>query len=400
MVTLKEPEPASLRRPDKIERILSPNEIHGLPYGIRITNNGHTLTREGSPLIEDTGTRVFLIPSDELDLFYQDGARTQEQLYTFLKTHDIGGRVLSLGNEPVQIPSDLSAWTCIVKWVDHTTRNRWRVPDLSRFSFTQESGIREIITERVSIWNKPEIRVNFSRITRDTMVHIVEPPEAEERKNDIVLLPGVNTLVIDLCRKNVGQIPAPPIDVFVHQNNNMLKMQVVRNNTMYEQVCVAPPEEAARIIRGYPNMTKEKLATISYGVNGISVDGTLAVFDATGVIDVPVLPDGAHSEVILWYNTGSSLQREALVIHFDKTDNGIYGTFERGIEAGTLIDFSKDAAKSRARVVFDIELRAIEEARRLKAMTGETKTQTTVKKKEEPKMSGPRIPTADDVFFS
>jgi len=376
------------------------------PYGEKesaeflLTNNGTTLTRKGEPLESGKGIRVFLIPTGELAQFYQSSP-SQKELYTFLKSHDRGGRHLATEVDPVNIEGlDM---TLIVKDIQHDTKPRWRVNDLGRVRFDPKDGFSHQVVERYIEWDgqKP---INLSMVTKDAPLHIAEPlattqtvsiqdkEDDSELDKERLMIPGTNTLEIKPLRKKAGSVPAAPFEAYISNKGGVLTAKIVRIGELYDRLMSLSQSspEYQRIMSGRPQHLSEGqyldlLKNHSYGVNGLSVDGEMKLFEGKDELEVEIPQVGSLE---FFYDAGSISQRLALKLDIRTDGEGhVTAAFSQGIEGGNYGE--------KGQVVFKHQ----EEEIKRRGLTQEKKV-IILEKTDEPKFTYPRQQVVNSGLFT
>lgn len=356
-----------------VDAILNKERFMKLPFDIEVTNGGYRLTRLGAPLIEDDGTRVFIVGKNDLDNFYkvnQNNGHSPEALYSYLKDTNNNrlGKLLARGEDSVDIdPEKMKDYYLIVKKVDHETKRRWSVPDGLRLEFSPEKGFTQIEVERV--WNDlPEGHINLTGATANVAsLRIKEPwyltesdkqewhdflirggyKQAElddlEEKRDYennLFKPNTNTLSIRSLREHQGVISAPAIEVDIYKN-----------------------EKGELIVR----------ITRNSGVDGIFIEGTAHFLKDEEYLDVSLIqPNMNRSTLQLFFNAESdSLRRGALKLSIIREKNGqISADFLSGVTEIPIPEYNPSAGIIKSLTAKELELRRqIEERERLQKQT-------------------------------
>lgn len=316
----------------------------GLPFDIKVSNGGFTLTREGPPFNEDQGIRVFLIDNQSLDRLYDVASRsnnvTPEIFYRFLKMYERKngnlGRYLALNKHgTVNMDGERmrKGYTIIVKKVDHPTKEKYRIPDEARIKFTPEKGFEAQTTERVIPWFKDR-SIDLTEATRNVAaLNIKEPREQpglrtflktggfsdEEitqsfERQDVInglFKPNNNTLIIKSLREGMGSVPASPVDASIYRN-----------------------EEGILVAR----------VTGKGGLNGISINGQMHVLNPDQKsLDVP-LTEIDHSSLSFWFEADSGKHlRRALELRLNTVNTHVIAEFVAGIAEVPMLPFNPSA---------------------------------------------------------
>ena len=235
----------------KLSDYLIPSNHLGLPFDLKIRQDGRRIERLGEKIQEDKGRRLFIIPTPLLSQFYAANNHSSEELYRFLKKEDAGGRKLALGDDPFELDKSIEPdYTLIVKLIDHgsISRNRWRSFDLARYVFHPGGGLEPRTVERLINWYGDKL-FNLSAATSNAPVHIAEPylstmnereknwkRDKEELENinrldNRLFIPGTSTLLIKPLRDKLGSLSyfPPPFDAYIFQEQGIIYAKIVRD---------------------------------------------------------------------------------------------------------------------------------------------------------------------------
>lgn len=402
--------------------MLDTQTFTSLPFPIALTDGGYTISRRGEPPKEETGTRVFIVDTSQLRALYESETTDPEQVYEALKHMDKGGRLLCLGDDPVQLDRTiLPEWTLIVKKIEHPHKNHWKTPDVLRLDIVPDTtdtlaarivvNQRIVETESAFLGSEP---LNITNLTRDCPLHFVEPwiyaasqadqTAFEERMQKInatdeqregaidqfdrvrlVRRPNTNTVLLRSLRDHIGTIPAPPIEGHMVQDlrTGEISVRIDRSEGLYDRIMAMSLESEARaaMLLGLPiGMTLETLANDSYGVNGIESDNTVYLFHGSNHISVPMLPPHADRGTLIFYFGAHTIhRRKAMILNVERIKGQIFASVTAGIEEGEHIDYGT----SSARTVFSHEQHFIRDQARIRATLSE---KTAQQQREENEM--------------
>lgn len=316
----------------------------GLPFDIKVSNGGFTLTREGPPFNEDHGVRVFLIDNQSLDRLYTAASKadniTPEVFYRFLKMYERKngslGRHLALNKHgTVNLDGERMrrGYTIIVKKVDHPTKEKYRIPDEARIKFTPEKGFETQTIERVIPWFKDR-SIDLTEATRDVAaLNIKEPREQPGLRNFLkvggfsdkeitqafekqdvengLYKPNNNTLIIKSLREGMGSVPASPVDA-----------SIVRS------------EGGGLVAR----------VTGKGGLNGVLLNGQLHVLTPDQeYLDVP-LTEVENTSLSFWFEADSGKhRRRALELKLNTVNGHVIAEFVAGIAEMPVLPYNPSA---------------------------------------------------------
>lgn len=317
----------------------------GLPFDIKVLDDGFTLTRQGERFKEDEGIRIFIIDNKSLDNLYKAVNKkkdvTPDLFYKFLKMYERRngnlGRYLAISKDgEVKINGEKfkSGYTIIVKKIDRPTKEKFRIPDEARYRFEPGVGFNEQMVERLIPWFK-EKQLNITKAITDVETlsikeHYEQPGLMEFyrlgglKDEEIIKIFGQhdqknglfrtnrNVLLIKSLRENMGSVPAPQIDIDYYKNKNGILMTRIDKKS---------------------------------GVNGITVNGVEYFLDnTTGFLEIPLNTGKNITNIKYWYNFDiANKRRGALEINLSERNGQIMADFVSGINEIEIPAYSASA---------------------------------------------------------
>lgn len=395
--------------------LIDSSKFPDLPFPIAIGDHGYSLRRVGNPLSQDTGKRVFIVNTKDLEALYQKASISPEQVYEKLGELDLGGRLLCHNSDSIQLDHENAPkWTIIVKKIDHPHKNHWKTPDVLRIDVDPTMRMSDhdtaiSLTQRLVETESGFIRgksINLTNLTRDCQLHFAEPwasyasqadrrafedrmerQNASDEQREAALdefdrvgqlrRSNTNTLVLQHLRDHQGSIPAPAVEGFMRQDqfNGSIVLRINRTEGLYDKIMALPEEhiDRSKIIEGLPKgMTIESLGNDSYGVNGIEVNGKMHVFSGGKTLEVPLLPHNTdRARVVLYFAAHTENRRKAMTLEVIRTKGIVTATCIDGIEEGEQIGFG--TYESRVLFSYGLEKKKLFESQKVGVLSRQAK---------------------------